>query len=164
VAANLREFVYNRMNHAACENMCWAESMGSIGMNFGGGGGIVHGLAGGVNNLTDCHHGFANAIVTLPAEKYNEAACPERFAEMARAMGVDTLGMSRMQAADRWFDEVERMLSDLNIVTGHLQEQLGIKPENLEGIATGYGKSVGSQGNPRDYIFEEIMKILKKLI
>jgi alcohol dehydrogenase class IV len=164
VAENLREFVFNRMNHVACENMCWAESMGSIGMNFGGGGGIVHGLGGGVNNVTDCHHGFGNAIVLVPAERYNEPACPERFAEMAKAMGVDTRGLTTLQAADKWFDEVERLLSDLNIVTGHLQERFGITHQNLEDFARGYGNSVGSQGNPRDYNYEETLKILESLM
>jgi formaldehyde dismutase / methanol dehydrogenase len=163
ISENLREFVNNRMNQAACETMCWAESMGSIGMNFGGGGGIVHGLGGGLNNLTDCHHGQANAVVTVPAERYNESSCPDRFAEMAKAMGVDIRGMSRMQAADKWFDEVERFLSDLNIETGHLHDRFGIQHESLEGIASGYGKSVGSQGNPRDYNFEETMGILESL-
>jgi len=164
VAENLREFVFNPMNHVACENMCWAESMGSIGMNFGGGGGIVHGLGGGINKVTDCHHGFANTVVTVPSERYNESTCPDRFAEMARAMGVDTRGMTVMQAADKWFDEVERMLADLNLETGNLQKRFGLTHKDLEETAAGYGNSVASQGNPRSYDYEETLKILEDMM
>ena len=35
VSENLREFTCNRMNHQACENMCWAESMAIFGMHMG---------------------------------------------------------------------------------------------------------------------------------
>ena len=45
VSENLREFAYNRMNHKACEMMCWAASMGGVAIGFGAGAGIVHGLA-----------------------------------------------------------------------------------------------------------------------
>ena len=94
VAENLREFIYNRMNHVACENMCWAESMAGVGIGFGGGIGIVHGLGHGLSVLCDVHHGRANAVVALPLERYNEQSCPEKFAEMAAIMGVDTRGMT----------------------------------------------------------------------
>jgi methanol:N,N-dimethyl-4-nitrosoaniline oxidoreductase len=164
VAENLREFSYNRMNHVACENMCWAESMGGIGMNLGGGAGIVHGLGHQIGALTDCHHGLANAVFTLPGERYNEAACPDRFAEMAGAMGVDTRGMTRMQAADKWFDEVERLLTDLNIKTGHLNEQLGFQRKDVEHIVTIYSNDFCKEGNPRDFNFEECVELLESVL
>jgi methanol:N,N-dimethyl-4-nitrosoaniline oxidoreductase len=165
VAENLREFAYNRMNTLACENMCYAESMASVGIGFGGGVGIVHGLGHGLSALYGCHHGRANAVVTLPLERYNEPVCPEKFAEMAEAMGVDTRGMNKMQAADKWFDEVERMLADLNIKTGHLNEQFGLKREDLEHIATNqYANDFAREGNPREYNLEECVKLLEDLL
>jgi hypothetical protein len=51
-------------------------------------------------------------------------------------MGVDTRGMTRIQAADRWFDEVERLLKDLKIESGHLNRQVGLKHEDLEYCVT----------------------------
>jgi formaldehyde dismutase / methanol dehydrogenase len=163
VSENLREFTFNRMNHVACENICWAASMGAVGIGFGAGGGIVHGLGGGVGSLTDCHHG-RNMAVTTPLEKYNEPACPEKFAEMARAMGVDTRGMTMMQAADKWFEEIERFLKDLNIQTGHLNEQFGVQKKDLEEIATRSKNGLTRMGNPRELGYEEAIKLLESLL
>jgi methanol:N,N-dimethyl-4-nitrosoaniline oxidoreductase len=165
VAENLREFTYNRMNHVACENMCWAENMAGVGIGFGGGVGLVHGLGHGLSSLYDVHHGLANAVVTLPLERYNESACPEKFAEMAAAMGVDTKGMSKIQAADKWFDEMERLLKDLNIETGNLNRQFGFQKTDVEHVITNqYANDFAREGNPRDFNYEDCVKLLEDLV
>lgn len=165
VAENLREFSYNRMNHVACENMCWAESMASVGLGFGGGVGIVHGLGHGLSVLHDCHHGLANAVVTIPLERYNEPSRPNQFAEMAEAMGVDTRGLTKMQAADKWFDETERLLSDLNIRTGNLNEQFGLQKKEVEHIVKWqYANDFAREGNPRDFNFDDCVRLLEGML
>jgi len=165
IAENLREFSHNRMNHVACENMCWAESMAGIGLGLGGGVGIVHGLGHGLSVLHDCHHGLANAVVTIPLERYNEPSCPNRFAEMAEAMGVDTKGLTINQATDKWFDEIERLLSDLNIRTGHLNEQFGLQKKELEHIVRWqYSNDFAREGNPRSFNFEDCIKLLEDML
>ena len=165
VAENLREFTYNRMNHVACENMCWAENMADVGIGFGGGAGIVHGLGHGLSALYSVHHGLANAVVTLPSERYNEPACPDKFAEMAAAMGVDTRGMTRIQAADKWFDEIERLLKDLNIETGNLNKQFGFQKKDVEHVINNqYANDFPREGNPRDFNFEDCVKLLEGML
>ena len=165
VAENLREFTYNRMNHVACENMCWAENMASVGIGFGGGAGLVHGLGHGLSSLYDVHHGLANAVVTLPLERYNESACPEKFAEMAAAMGVDIRGMSKIQAADKWFDEMERLLKDLNIETGNLNKQFGFQKTDVEHVVLNqYANDFTREGNPRDFNYEDCVKLLEDMV
>jgi methanol:N,N-dimethyl-4-nitrosoaniline oxidoreductase len=164
VAENLREFTYNRMNHVACEQMCWAASMGGVGLHFGGGTGIVHGLGNIISSLIDCHHGQINAVLTFQAERYNEPACPEKFAAMAAVMGVDTRGMSTMQAADKWFDEIERLQTDLNIKSGHLNEQFGLQQKDLIQLITTYSNSLHSEGNPRKFDYDECLKIVEGML
>ena len=163
VSENLREFAYNRMNHKACEMMCWAASMGGVAIGFGAGAGIVHGLAHQVGALTDCHHGLSNAAVTLTLERYNEPACPEKFAEMAAAMGVDTRGMTTIQAADKWFEEIERLLSDLDIRPGHLNEQFGLQRKDLQHIIDVYANDWCSEGNAMAFNREELTKLLESM-
>jgi alcohol dehydrogenase class IV len=164
ISENLREFTYNRMNDTACENMCWAESMASFGFWFGGGAGIVHGLQHQVGAITDCHHGLGNAVMLVPLQRYNQVSCPDRFAEMAEAMGVDTRGMTRLQAADRWFDELERLLKDLNIQSGHLNQQFGLQRKDLEHCVTQYSNDLNKEGNPRDFNFEECIALLDSML
>ena len=164
ISENLRDFTYNRMNHTACERMCAAATMGGIAIGFGAGAGIVHGLGHQLGALTDCHHGLANAVISLAGERYNQSACPEKFAAMARAMGVDTRGMTPVQAADKWFDEMERLLKDLEITPGHLKEQFGLEKKDVEHIVTVYSNDFCSQGNPRDFNHKECVQLLEGLL
>lgn len=48
-------------------------------------------LTGGFYNLP---HGVCNAILLPAVEQYNLIAAPERFADIAKAMGVVTAGMA----------------------------------------------------------------------
>ena len=165
VSDNLREFTYNRMNHKACENMCWAESMAGVSIGFGGGVGLVHGLGHGLSALYDVPHGLASASVTLPLERYNQPSCPQKFAEMAEAMGVDTKGMTKMQASDKWFYEMERLLSDLNIKTGNLKEQFGLERNKIEHIIKmQYEKDFCVEGNPRNFVFQDCVNLLEAML
>ncbi len=165
VSENLREFTYNRMNHAACENMCWAESMAGVGLSYGGAVGIVHGIGHGISTLYGVHHGLANAVLTIPFERYNEPTCPEKFGQMAKVMGIDTQGLNTTQAADKWFDCVERLLDDLNIETGNLKQQFGVEEKDLEHlVARQYKNDFCMEGNPRKYNFEEIIELLRKIL
>jgi alcohol dehydrogenase class IV len=91
--------------------------------------------------------------------------CPEKFAEMARLMGVDTRNMTIMQAADKWFDELDRMLDDLGIQTGNLNKQFGLKKEQIPHIVKWqYQKDFAREGNPRDFNFDESAKLLEDLL
>lgn len=164
IAGNIREFANNRMNAAACEKMCHAESMAGVGLILGGGVGISHGLGNGIGGVTDRHHGFINALLTPATLKYNAPACPDLLAEMAGAIGVDTIGMTRAQAVDSCIAEVERMLSDLKIKAGNLTEQLGLQQKDVEFVVTRYSKGRIRDTNPREFDFDEVVKFLTDLL
>jgi alcohol dehydrogenase class IV len=164
VAENLRDFTYNRMNNTACERMCWAATMGGIGIAFGSGAGIVHGLAHQIGAVTDCHHGLANAVITLAGERYNQPACLEKFIPMVQAMGVDTRGLTEGQASEKWFEEMERLLRDLEITSGQLNKQLGLQEKDLEHIVNVYSNDFCRQGNPKEFNFEETLQVLKSVL
>lgn len=163
IAENLREFVYNRMNAEACKSIVWASTLsGGFGLNSGGGIGIVHGLMHGLSAMYDSHHGLVNAAFTIPGERYNQSACPERFAEMAQAMGVDTRGMTKVEASDAWFEEVERLLADLNFETGNLSKQFGLRKEDIPHIIKEqYEGGFMAQGNPRNYDYDEVVALFE---
>ncbi len=161
---NLRDFVFNRMNHAACERMCWASTMGGIAIGFGAGAGIVHGLGHQVSALKDVHHGHINAILALAGERYNQPAAIDKFAAMTRAMGIDTTGMTEWEAADRWFDEIEILLEDLEITPGYLADQFGLEEKDLEYMVDVYSNDFCSQGNPKEFNKEEVLGLLKRVL
>lgn len=166
IAENIREFAYNRMSHKACENICWAGTLGSsLGLAMGAGSGLTHGLGHGISATCDIHHGLANMVMVIPTQRYNQPVCPERYAELAEAMGVDTRGLSKMQASDKWFEEVERMLKDLNVETGNLNKQFGFKKEDCGYLVKEqYRNDICFTGSPRDYNFEEIVALYESLV
>jgi formaldehyde dismutase / methanol dehydrogenase len=163
IAENLREFVYDRMNSKACESMAAAATMGGIGIGFGAGAGIVHGLGHQISALTDCHHGRINAVLCLAGERYNQPACASKLAVLAEAMGADTRNMTTMEASDRWFDETERLLKDLEIIPGRVHEQFGLNSEDFDHIARIYSNDFCSQGNPKAYNYEEVIRLLESV-
>jgi alcohol dehydrogenase class IV len=161
---NLRNFVYNRMDKDACERMCWASTMGGIAIGFGAGAGIVHGLGHQVSALTDCHHGRINAVMMLAGELYNQPAAVDKFAAMTKAMGIDTRNMTKFEAADRWFDEIEQLLDDLEITPGNLSEQFGLEEKDIDHIVKVYSNDFCSQGNPKAFDVEEVTDLMKRVL
>jgi len=161
---NLREFTYNRMDKDACERMCWASTMGGIGIGFGAGAGIVHGLGHQISALKDVHHGRINAVLMLAGERYNQPAIIEKLAAMTRAMGIDTTGMTEWEAADHWFYEIEQLLIDLEITPGQLNKQFGVEEKDLDHIVKVYSNDFCSQGNPKEYNYDECISLLKSVL
>jgi alcohol dehydrogenase class IV len=152
------------MNNTACERMCWAATMGGIAIGFGAGAGIVHGLGHQVSALTDCHHGRINAVMMLAGERYNQPAITDKLAALTRAMGIDTTGLSEWEVADRWFDEIEQLLEDLEITPGNLAEQFGLQDKDLEHIVNIYHNDFCSQGNPREFNSQEVLALLRRVM
>jgi len=164
VYKNLREFTYNRMDKDACERMCWASTMGGIGIGFGAGAGIVHGLGHQISALTDCPHGRINAVMMLAGERYNQPAILGKLAALTRAMGIDTTGMTEWEAADRWFDEIEQLLIDLEITPGELNKQFGVEEKDLDHIVKVYTNDFCSQGNAKEFNYDECSDLLKSVL
>jgi formaldehyde dismutase / methanol dehydrogenase len=164
ISQNIREFVYNRMDHNACERMCWASTMGGIAIGFGAGAGIVHGLGHQVSALTDCHHGRINAVMMLAGERYNQPAITGKLAALVRTMGVDTTGLTEWEASERWFEEIEQLLEDLEIQPGHLTEQFGVQEKDLDKIVRVYANDFCSQGNPREFNYDEVMDLMRSVL
>ncbi len=161
VYKNLREFAYNRNNHLACERMVYAATMGGIGIGFGAGAGLVHGLGHQISAVTDCHHGRINAVLMLAAEEYNRPVISDKLAVLAKAMGFDTTGMTDYEAADLFFEGIEELLVNLEIPSGQLNKQFGLKESDLGRIVDVYHNDFCCQGNPRDYNKEELVALLK---
>lgn len=69
-------------------DMMLASLMGAVA--FQKGLGVVHSLAHPLSTLLDMHHGLANALMIPYGMEFNLAGQEERFAEMAKALGLET--------------------------------------------------------------------------
>jgi alcohol dehydrogenase class IV len=124
-------------------------------------GGILHPTGHQISAMKDSHHGLTNAVLTIPSARYNQPACIDRFAEMAELMGVDTSNMTRVQAADKWFEEVERLQKDLNIGSTRLSERFGLEQKDLEHIISVISKDITCTSNPREFNPQEWLEVLQ---
>ena len=69
--------------------------------------------------------------------------------------------MTTVQAADKWFEEVERLLEDLEVTPGQLNAQFGLQEKDFDHIVKTYSNDFCCQGNPRDYNYDDCIELLK---
>ena len=80
-----------------------------------GGLGIIHSISHAVSAFYDTHHGLNNAVALPRVWAFNMPAAYSRFADIAEAMGIDTHGMTKVQAADAALAAAIRLLRDVGI-------------------------------------------------
>ena len=78
-----------------------------------GGLGIIHSISHAVSAFYDTHHGLNNAVALPRVWAFNMPTQYQRFADIAEAMGVDTHGMTDVQAADAALAASIRLLRDV---------------------------------------------------
>jgi alcohol dehydrogenase class IV len=146
INASLRDAFANGENAEARETMAWAQY--TAGMAFNSAGlGIVHSMAHTLGALFDSPHGQCNAIGLVPVSRYNLPACPDRFKDIAEAFGVNTSGMTTVQAAERAIEEMAKLKADLEIKENFAD--LGLKEEHFEKFIPIVLQDVCTLGNPR---------------
>ena len=108
---------------------------------------------------------FSNAVLLPHVMAWSMSEAGGRFADIARALGVDTAGLTEKRAAERAVAEVRALCQDLQIpgLTG-----LGIDPDTLMALAPTMAKDAlasGSPGNnPRLPTVEEIVDLYRKAL
>jgi alcohol dehydrogenase class IV len=69
-----------------------------------------------------------------------------------------------MEASDKFFDEMDRLLTDLGIQSGHLKQQIGLQEKDLEHVARYYQIDWGREGNPRDSTIAQTVELLRSIL
>ena len=113
-AENLRQATWNPTDLAGREGMMYAQYIAAQAFNSGGLG-IIHSTSHAISAFYDTHHGLNNAIALPRVWAFNMPTHYKRFAEIAEAMGVDTHGMTDVQAAEAALAAGIRLLRDVGI-------------------------------------------------
>jgi formaldehyde dismutase / methanol dehydrogenase len=163
LSENIRQAYANPANDVAIENMAWAQFIASMSYNMGGGMGMVHCTAHMLSVLKDLHHGYANALMMLPVERFNVVACPERFKEIGEAMGLDIHHMNPVHAADVTLVEIERLRNDVGIPQVSLKE-FKFTEADVEHTAKWVMNDLSREANPRDITNDQIKEIMRSCI
>jgi formaldehyde dismutase / methanol dehydrogenase len=158
IFGNLRQSSANRNNIKAIEQMVWAEMAAAYSFNSAGLG-IVHSMAHAMGGLYDSPHGLCNAIALVDVCRLNLPACPERFALMARAAGINTNGMSDIKAGELFINMCQELKDDLGITTRFAD--LGLQEKDLDGLSKFAAADICSEGNPMDIGFDNMRAVFK---
>lgn len=154
IARHLKNAVDNGTDTAAREGM--AEAQYIAGMGFSNVGlGIVHSMAHPLGAFYDTPHGVANALLLPYVMEYNaESPARPKYLDIARAMGVDTTGMSVDEGVAAAIGAV-RALS-LSIGIPQRLHEIGVKREDILALAVAAFNDVCTGGNPRPTSVEDI--------
>jgi alcohol dehydrogenase class IV len=126
---------------------------------------LVHGMARPIGAYFHKAHGISNAVLLPHIMEWSLPGAAGRFAEIARALGAETTGLSEAQAAERAATEVRALCRDLNVpgLTG-----LGIDPGKLMALAPTMAQDAlesGSPGNnPRVPTAAEIVELYRRAL
>lgn len=154
IARHLKNAVDNGTDKTAREGM--AEAQYIAGMGFSNVGlGIVHSMAHPLGAFYDTPHGVANALLLPYVMEYNaDSPARPKYLDIARAMGVDTTGMSVDEGVAAAIGAV-RALS-LSIGIPQRLHEIGVKREDIPALAEAAFNDVCTGGNPRPTSVEEI--------
>jgi len=158
ISQYLRPAVANGSNMEARDKMVYAEFMAGMAFNNASLG-HVHAMAHQLGGFYDLPHGVCNAILLPHVESFNMIACPERFADIAVAMGENIEGLSIIEAADLAMESIKRLSEDVGIPSG--LKELGVKEEDFSTLANNALKDACGLTNPRIASKDDIIQIYK---
>ena len=124
--------------------------------------GLVHGMAHPMGSLFDVPHGVANALLLPTVMEFNMPCCIDKYAAIARAMGVDTSAMTPEEAAKAACEAVKALSLKVGIPQ-HLSE-LGISETDIPRLAQQALEDVCTPGNPRDVTLADIEALYHKVL
>lgn len=159
IAKNLRHFVANRNNLEVGGNMLAGASLGAIGFSHTGAGN-VHCMARFVGAFFHIPHGLSNAVCLPYAAEFNMSACPEKFARVAQALGIETYAMTKIEAARAAISGIKLLCKDIDIPRN--LKELGVKEEAIPKMARLAFQANYNRWNPRYTTEEDFVMLFKK--
>lgn len=136
----------NGANLEAREKVALASSLAGAAMDQAGLG-FVHAMSGPLSSYYDVPHGLSNAVLLPFGLRFNAIAVPEKMADIAGLLGVDTSRMSLREAAAAAVEAVEQLCWDLEIpadLASYLRAE-----EDIEKFATEAMNMFLMRNNPR---------------
>ena len=160
IAGNLPAAWAKGSNLDARYNMSLAATL--AGLAFGSGGlGAVHALAYPLGTEYHMTHGRTNAIMLPHVMRYNLPGSPEKYAQIAVAMGKDIEGYPSLEAAELAVEAVRELLDTVN-VSCRIKEY-GIPETDLPILVDGGMKQARLfVPNPRDLAEEDVSAIYRE--
>ncbi|MCW3173634.1 L-threonine dehydrogenase [Shewanella subflava] len=156
IKANLVNAVKDGQNINAREQMAYAQFLAGMAFNNASLG-YVHAMAHQLGGFYDLPHGVCNAILLPHVQNYNAQIVPQRLADVAKAMGENTNGLSAELAAKLAIEAIKNLSESVDIPA--TLTELGVKAEDIPTLAQNALKDACGFTNPQQASFDEICQI-----
>jgi len=123
--------------------------------------GAVHALAHPIGGLYDLHHGLINSVLLPVVVGQNMEHAKDKFANIARVMGVETRGMTREEAAGHVRYQIENLIHKLKMPTRF--SQLGLDKEDIPLLAKLAQQDLCMMTNPCCFSLDEIEAMYREV-
>jgi alcohol dehydrogenase len=162
VGRHLRSAVLNGRNRQSRYGMMLAATMAGIAMNPTRLG-LAHALAMPLGSW-DLHvpHGVVLAVTLPMVMEFNYVAEPDRFVDVARALGEHVDHLTRLEAAARAVSAVRELARDVGIPKS--LSEYGVREEHVRPVVEEAMKSGNVAVNPRRACAEDMMRILRQAL
>jgi alcohol dehydrogenase len=158
IAKYLSPAVANGENLEARDAMAYAEYLAGMAFNNASLG-YVHSMAHQLGGFYNLPHGVCNAILLPAVSQFNLIACPQRFADIAVALGENIAGLSTIEAGQKAIDRIKSLSASIGI-PANLTE-LGVKEADLKIMSENAKKDACQLTNPRKATLEDVIQIFK---
>ena len=162
IGQHLRSAVLNGRDRQSRYGMMLASTMAGIAMNPTRLG-LAHALAMPLGSWDlRVPHGVVLAVTLPYVMEFNYLAEPERFVDVARALGESVDGLPRLLAAARAVSAVRDMARDIGIPRG--LKEFGVREDHVLPVVEEAMKSGNVPANPRRTSAEDLTRILRQAL
>lgn len=122
---------------------------------------LVHSMSRPLGAYFGVPHGLGNAILLPEVMNFNRVACPEKFVEIAAAMGEITADLSVREASGLAIKAINDLFEETGLPKTLME--IGVTRESLPQLAKDAFESGSTLNNPRQPSVDQIIKIYEKI-
>lgn len=159
VAPSLERFTANHADPEPAGSLMLGKTLAGI-VIVATAGSIGHAMARALGGRFDVHHGLACGILLPHKVRHNLSVREKKLAEVARAMGLPTEGLSQIQKAEKAIEGVDELLRAVSLPTD--LRNLGATEEDIQTMAKMVPGNSGA--NPRKATLADIIAILRQIL
>jgi alcohol dehydrogenase class IV len=119
--------------------------------------GATHAISHQIGGALDLPHGLLNAILMPHVMRFNGETHPERYVDVAAALGVGVDGLSARAATDAAVERVEALARALDIPRG--LREVGVDPADFDRFAHTALRDAYIATNPRPVTEDDVRRI-----
>lgn len=121
----------------------------------------VHSISEALGGYYDIPHGVANAMMLAPVSRFSVSGAPEKYADIAKALGVNVDGMTMEEAANAGIDYMEQLSILLEIP--RFKDLDVVNPKDFPRLAKTAANAAETEDNPVMMYEEDFINLFTEL-